>query len=66
MTPGGNSEPNIHNNRMVEWLTLHLSHSEGNNSSEVSVFCNLLYMALIDLSICTVLHCVSSHGDTVG
>ena len=63
-TPGGkdNTELNIHNNRMVKWLTLHLSHREGNNSSEVSVFCNLLYMAPIDLSICTVLHCVNSQG----
>lgn len=30
--------------------TLHLSHSEGNNSSEFRFFCNFLYIALIDLS----------------
>lgn len=30
--------------------TLHLSHKEGNSSSEVKFFCNFLYMAAMDLS----------------
>ena len=31
-------------------FTLHLSHKEGNSSSEVKFFCNFLYIALMDLS----------------
>lgn len=31
-------------------ITLHLSHKEGNSSSEVKFFCNLLYIAAMDLS----------------
>jgi hypothetical protein len=31
--------------------TLHLSHKEGNSSSEVKFFCNFLYIAPMDLSI---------------
>lgn len=32
--------------------TLHLSHKEGSNSSEVKFLCNFLYIALMDLSTC--------------
>lgn len=33
-------------------LTLHLSHKEGNSSSEVRFFCNFLYIIAMDLSTC--------------